>query len=139
MNRIHDSYQSLVPLLLRIPLALVFLFAGWPKIANLAGAAALFGNFGLPGWVGQFAAFLEVVGGVALLLGLGTRLFGLLFAVEMVVAILVVNWGQAWAKGPFDYTAIRLQIMAIFASLALVLTGGGSLSVDRLLLGKRKG
>ncbi|MBY6275878.1 DoxX family protein [Symbiobacterium thermophilum] len=137
MQRLEGPGVAFVPLLLRIPLAAVFLFAGWPKLTNLAGAAALFGNFGLPGWLGQFAAVLEVVGGLLLLLGLGTRVMGLLFLIEMVVATALVNWGQAWAGGTFDYTAVRMQITAMFACLALVLTGGGAASLDALWLRRR--
>lgn len=81
-----------------------------------------FANFGIPfpelnhGFVGG----LEFVGGLALVLGLLTRLFGFLLAGNMLVAMLTA--GDIAAEFP------------LFAcSLLLVVLGGGIASIDQIL------
>ena len=72
----------------RIVMGLIFVTAGWSKIANGFGAvAANFGKMGMPapGITGPFIALLELIGGALLLAGIAGRWLGLLFAVEFVV------------------------------------------------------
>ncbi len=83
-----------------------------------------------PGVMGPFVALLEFFGGIALLVGFLTRLFALGFAIDMLVAILLVL-----LKSGFSH--YELEFLLLGSSLALVLTGAGEFSVDALL-GRRK-
>ncbi|MFC6726083.1 DoxX family protein, partial [Halobium palmae] len=80
------------------------------------------------------AALVELVGGLLLPLGLVTRLAALLAASEMAVATLAVHLGNGFlvSEGGFEFTLVLALI-----ALSLVLTGPGSPSVDRDLLGGR--
>lgn len=90
------------PLLLRLYLAPVLIQAGWTKFAAFEDTAAWFGNpdWGLglpfPALLTFLAAGAELVGGLALVVGLATRWFAIPLIVTMLVAIFAVHWDNGW-------------------------------------------
>lgn len=90
------------PLLLRLYLAPVMLQAGWTKFAAFEDTAAWMGNpdwgLGLPFPVvlTALAAGTELIGGVALLIGLAVRWLAIPLIVTMLVAIFAVHWPNGW-------------------------------------------
>jgi len=103
-----------------------------------------FGGYGLEGtgqWMasigiepGYLMALLsgsgEFFGGLAILLGLLTRPAAAVLAFIMLVAILTVHIGNGLfaSNNGYEYALALLTIAA-----SLVITGGGKLSLDRLL------
>src|SRR5260370_32544348 len=85
----------------RVVMGLILLNAGWGKVASgLPTVASNFAKLGMPtpGVTGPFIALLELVGGALLLVGLGGRWVGQLFAIEFVLATFVVKLPNAgWA------------------------------------------
>src|SRR5271168_5235733 len=66
---------------------------GWGKLHNLAHVTEFFGSLGLPapGATATFVATFEFVGGILLFIGLGSRLIGLMLAVDMIVAYITAD------------------------------------------------
>ncbi|HZF03279.1 MAG TPA: DoxX family protein [Patescibacteria group bacterium] len=118
----------------RVVMGLILLTAGWGKItAGFATVAANFAKMGMPvpGVTGPFIALLELVGGALLLVGLGGRWLGLLFALEFVVATFVVKLPSAgWAGA-------RLDVMLLAGGVLLFLAGSGRVSIDEVWLEPR--
>src|ERR1700722_4151365 len=83
--------RSLGLLLIRLATGLVFFMHGWMKVNNLPGTEGMFVGFGLTSGTGIFIAWLEVIGGIALILGVLTRVFGVIFGIEMLVAIFLTG------------------------------------------------
>ncbi len=84
---------------------------------------------------GQAIPYLELVLGVLLIAGLLTRLAGLLtfgMLVSFTIALMM-------AKGPSGGGPVYFHVNVVLCAVALglVLTGGGGLSVDRVLLRDR--
>ena len=79
----------------------------------------MFVGFGLPAATGAFIAWLEVLGGLALVLGIFTRVFGLIFGVQMVVAFFLTG-GLATGYKPHE-----LEIMLMLLSFGVTLVGSG--------------
>jgi len=137
-----STYHPLVPLLLRLGVGLTFFFAGLGKvIGGVDGVAGFFGSLGipLPGLMAPFITYLELLGGLALILGVLTRWFGLLFIGDMLVAILLA---KVPAAGQAEHLAaafgeIRVELLLLVASACLAIIGAGRLSVDAALLGDR--
>src|SRR5687767_3150851 len=79
-------------LILRVTLGALFFIHGLVKfqggIENIVG---WFESIGLPGFMAYGVALVELIGGIALIIGLGTRLFSALFALLMVGATLKVK------------------------------------------------
>ncbi len=94
--------DGLAPLLLRLILAPVMIAAGWHKFHNFEDMVSWFGNadwgLGLPAPVLMvfLAAFSELVGGLALLIGLAVRWFAIPLMVSMLVAAASVHWQHGW-------------------------------------------
>src|ERR1700682_3350049 len=81
---------------LRIVVGLVFLMHGGQKlfIFGLAGTADIMGKLGLPLPLicAAIVIALELLGGLAILLGFFTRLAGAVLAFGVVVALIVARW-----------------------------------------------
>jgi putative oxidoreductase len=118
----------------RVVMGLVFIAAGWNKVAVGFGTVATnFGKMGMPapGLTGPFIALLELIGG-ALLVGLAGRWLGLLFAIEFVVAAFVVKLPSVgWAGA-------RLDLMLLAGGVLLLFAGSGRLSIDDVWLERRR-
>ncbi|WP_322645583.1 DoxX family protein [Oerskovia flava] len=96
---------------------------------TLSGTGAAFGDMGIPaaGVAGPAVALFELVGGVALLLGLGTRVVAALYAVTMLGALFLVHLSAGFFAGDGGY---ELVLVLAAAAAALALTGPGVWSVD---------
>ena len=75
-------------LILRVVLGITFLIHGIAKFQmGLGNVAGWFESIGILGFLGYVVAFIELLGGIALILGIGTRIFSALIAIVMVGAI----------------------------------------------------
>ncbi|APX89155.1 hypothetical protein BV394_05025 [Brevirhabdus pacifica] len=83
---------------LRITTGVLFLAHGWLKVSvfTIAGTVAFFESLGLPGIFAYLTIFAEIVGGIALILGIGTRIVSL--------ALIPVLLGAVWAHSGFGWT-----------------------------------
>ena len=120
---------------LRVAVATIFIRHGYQKlfVFGFAGVTGAFTHMGvpLPGFTGPFIGFLEFFGGIALLLGLLTRVFAFGLVCDMLVAILLVQLSRG-------FSAFELEFMLLGSSLALAFTGAGRFSVDALIAGRRE-
>lgn len=110
---------SLGLLLVRLVTGYIFIEHGLGKVMNIAMPVGMMMHFGFPGWVGMFIAWLEVLGGAALILGIFTRVLGVAFGIEMLVAVYLTGFMRG--LGAHD-----LEFMLAFNSFALALSGAGS-------------
>ena len=120
----------------RVAMGIIFIVSGWGKMTSGFGTvAASFARMGIPapGVAGPFIAFLELFGGVALLVGLFGRWLGLVFAIEFVVATFYVKFpGLGWNAG-------RVDLMLLAGGILLFLAGPGKAAIDEVWLEKKQG
>jgi uncharacterized membrane protein YphA (DoxX/SURF4 family) len=93
----------LAPLLLRIFLAPVLIYAGYGKITSLDNTALWFEHsLGLPFpyLMAVLAGFTELLGGIAILIGLATRWFAIPLMFTMIVAAGTAHWQNGWHALP---------------------------------------
>ena len=119
--------------LLRVIMGAVFLAHGAQKIFvwGFAGVAGGFAGMGIPlaGVVGPAVALVELLGGLALIFGLLTRLSGLGLAIIMLGATFLAHFAAGFfLPNGYEFT---LTLFAIAATLAL--TGAGAYSLDALI------
>ena len=80
---IKDRLISFSPLPLRIIVGIAFILHGIPKLSGIDKTSGFFGSIGLSPEFTLPIALLEVIGGIALLLGIATRIASILFIIEM--------------------------------------------------------
>jgi putative oxidoreductase len=126
------------PLLTRLIIGHAFMQTGIGKWQNFHDTVDFFASLGLPAPAvnAAFIATLEVVGGTALILGLGTNLFAALLSSTMAVALLTADRanfiGALTGTGDTALTDI-LPIMFLMPLAWLVAFGAGPLSLDWLI------
>jgi putative oxidoreductase len=126
------------PFLLAIRLYWGWQFAqtGWGKLHNLAKITGFFASLGIPfpAFNAHFVSGLEFFGGLLLILGLASRLTGLLLAGNMFVAYWTADHeallsifsdpGKFYIADPYTF---------LFASLVVLIYGAGIFSVDAFI------
>jgi putative oxidoreductase len=131
------SLNMLVPLVLRIGLAVLFAYSGFIKIVGPNvhwGATWIDPNLVEPlaAPIQVAVAWSELIGGLLLALGLMTRLAALGIALIMGGTIYWYTGVQGFKSG-YDY-----NFAVIVMCVALIISGGGTLAVDRLIRIKRR-
>jgi putative oxidoreductase len=125
---------------LRIVTGVVFLMHGWQKLAmmGIGGFAGFLGQLGIPG--AEVAAVvvtvLELVGGLALILGVGTRWVAIPLAIDMLVALFTVHLAAGFFASEGGY---ELVLLLFAACVALILGGSGAFALENLARGRRGG
>lgn len=131
-------HQQIGLFVLRVILGITMAAHGYQKlfVYGIAGVQGAFAKMGapVPMITGPLVSGLEFFGGIALVIGLLTRLLGLALAVDMLGAILIVH-GSA---GFFMPTGYEFVLMLLAASLCLALAGPGALSVDEVIARRAK-
>lgn len=132
----NASLQQWAILILRIVVGVVFAAHGGQKLFMMGfdGVAGFFGSLGIP--LPMVAAIgvtlVELVGGIALIVGVGTRYVAGLLALDMLVALALVHLpnGIFVSEGGYE-----LVLILAAAALFFALSGPGAWSVDSRLRG----
>ncbi len=126
-------YADVGPLATRVVVGIIFVVHGWMKVSmGVAGTAGFLTGLGIP-FASVFAVLLiigEVVGGVALILGVATRFWAGVGVIISLVALFTVHLSKGFLIGNGGYEFILL-IGAVM--LSLVFMGAGKYSVDAKL------
>jgi putative oxidoreductase len=127
--QILDGLKPLGLLVLRLGVAAIFLATGYDKLFGAPGKwLAWFPEQGFPSYFAYIAGSLELFGSVLLILGLLTRVIGLLLAIQMAIAVWKVSLPHA---GIYNVEGYGLPLMLGVACFALFTVGAGILSLDR--------
>ena len=133
---------TIVPLVLRLALAVVIFphgaqkALGWFGGHGLRGTLGSFGSQGIPLPLGLLAVAAEFLGSLGVAVGLLTRVAAFGIACVMVVAILTVhrrfgffmNWFGTQEGEGFEY-----HLLALGVAIALILGGAGQWSLDAMI------
>lgn len=144
ITKLVESKSGYSTLALRIPIGIIFMAHGAQKLFGW------FGGYGLEGtgqWIasiglgpGMLMAFLagsgEFFGGLAILLGILTRPAAAVLSVTMLVAIFAVHFehGLFMSNGGYEF---GLALLA--ASVSLMMSGAGKLSIDQIISQRLRG
>ncbi|MEU9886875.1 DoxX family protein [Sphaerisporangium sp. NPDC051011] len=132
----EKAYQIAL-LVARVIVGIIFIVHGVEKFTSIDATTAFFqsSHVPLPRVSTLVAAAVELVGGVALVLGLLLPLFGTLLALDMLFAIIFVHASKGFwvSKDGYEYV---LTLLAV--SIALAYSRGGFLAADSLWRRGRK-
>ena len=118
----------------RVLIGWLFLASSWGKLANIAGFTGYLKNLGAPApeitaWIG---ALLELVIGLALVLGIGTRYAALLCVLFLIMATALAHryWEYPAAQVVAQYNNFLKNLAIGGGALLLFVTGPGRFSID---------
>jgi putative oxidoreductase len=124
-------HQDALLLLGRFALAYIFVESAIDHALNLAGFAATFQNFQLPETLGvpvaALAVLVELLGGLALVVGYRVREVAILMIVFLIVTIFIGHrfWEFEGAARRMQVIHIKKNVAIIGGFLALLVVGGG--------------
>lgn len=142
MNSILQTDPSFSLVVLRLGLVITFFAHGTQQVFGWYGGRGLKGTlgnwkekYGIPVPISLIGIFTELFGSFALIFGFLTRPFALGLVIFMAVAIYKAHWehGYFLARRPGEGSGMEYCLALFLMAVALLIAGGGALSVDGLL------
>jgi putative oxidoreductase len=137
MNSSTQSRTETALFVLRVVIGIIMLAHGAQKLFMLGvpGVTQGFAQMGVPAptLTAPFISILELLGGLALIVGLLARLAALGLACDMIGAILFVHL----KNGFFAPMGFEFPLSLLAALIAIAMAGGGALSIDGALARRR--
>ncbi len=144
MGKGNNIMEMIAPLMIRIPLGVIFMAHGSQKLLGLFGGQGLSGTFktfeeklGIPPIFTLLAIIAEFGGGFGVLTGFLTRLSAAGMSAVMLVAIYKIHWINGFflsqAGMPGHGHGIEYNVALLGMSLYLMVAGGGQWCLDRLI------
>lgn len=122
--------NDLGKLVLRLTLGGLLLFHGVHKIlTGIDPIRAMIGSHGLPDYLafGVYAG--EVLAPILIIIGLFSRIGGVLVVINMIVALLLVHMGMLAGLNDQGGYLLETQMLYLFGGLAVALLGAGRIAV----------
>jgi putative oxidoreductase len=125
--------QEIGQLILRLVLGLTFFIHGLVKFqGGISNTVGYFDSLGLVGALAYLVATIELVGGIALILGFATRTISSALAVIMLGAIFVAKFPLGFL-GDGQMAGYELELLLLAMSLYFVFADKPTLSLDQKL------
>ena len=125
--------DALGKLILRLTLGLLLSFHGLSKIMNPArtmeSMSGLLTTAGLPTYLAYGVFIGEVLAPILIVLGIYSRVGGLIVVINMIFAVLLVHTAQLLTLAKTGGWALELQGFYMLTGLALFLLGSGKIAV----------
>ena len=120
--------------ILRVILGFIFFIHGLSKFqGGISNTAGFFDSIGIPGFMAYVVAVIELAGGIAVILGIGTKMVSVLFAFIMLGAIFTAKL-SAGLLGNGQMAGYELDLLLLAASIYFVLAKESPLSLGSKLI-----
>ncbi|MFW5433440.1 DoxX family protein [Paenibacillus apiarius] len=117
--------------IIRLVLGVIFFAHGLQKFqGGIENTSGFFDSVGIPGFMAYVVAAIELVGGICMVLGLGTRIVGGAFFIILLGAVATVTWSTGFIGG------YELDVALMAMSLCMLVSGSSLLSLDRIMFGR---
>ncbi|WP_077212086.1 DoxX family protein [Bacillus dakarensis] len=123
-------------LILRVTLGVLFFIHGLVKFqGGIENTVGWFDSIGIPGFMAYVVALIELVGGIALILGVATRLVSALLAIIMIGAIFTAKLSLG-LLGDGQMAGYELDIAFFVIAVFLAINGSKLYSLGNLIFKK---
>ncbi|NDK92244.1 DoxX family protein [Gordonia desulfuricans] len=135
--------RSIALLVSRVILGIIFISHGVQKLNNgIDATTAFFDSVGVPAptFSAYFATWVELIGGILLILGVALPLVATLLIIDMIGAIATVHWDAGFWNSDGGYE-FPLALIAGLVAVGFVTAGGFAVDghIARLRGGSRVG
>lgn len=128
-----ENKYEVSTLILRIVLGISFFIHGISKFqGGIENTAGWFGSIGLPGFLAYAVAIIEVAGGIALVLGLFTRIVSIIFVLLMVGAVVKVKLAAGFL-GNGQMAGYELDLAFLAMAVSIAITGSKAYALDSFI------
>lgn len=131
-----SRFGGVSPLVIRLVVGVVMAAHGYQKLtggpANFGGMLAQLG-VPAPTLMAYVVTFVELVGGILLIVGLLSRWAGLLLTINLAVAVLMAKTNVGLIAPQGGGAGAELDLALIAGFVAILLSGPGKLSLDYVL------
>jgi putative oxidoreductase len=136
-GRISAQWQDFLILVARVMIGLIYVLSGWGKVSGLDSFILSLERRNVPAAtvLGYVGAATEFFGGVAIMLGLGTRYAALAIFIFTIMATIIGHRYWEAADPAFrrtQQTQLLKNVTMMGGLILLFITGGGRFSLDRL-------
>lgn len=123
------SNSSVAILVGRVLLSVLFILSGFAKLTAISGTAGWFGSIGLPlpTVTAVVVGLVELLGGLAILVGFKTRIAAILLAVFTLAATAIAHLDFA---DQMQVLMLQKNLGLVGGFLMLAAVGAGSISID---------
>jgi putative oxidoreductase len=123
------SNSSVAILVGRVLLSILFILSGFAKLTAISGTAGWFGSIGLPlpTVTAVVVGLVELLGGLAILVGFKTRIAAILLAVFTLAATAIAHLDFA---DQMQVLMLQKNLGLVGGFLLLAAVGAGSISID---------
>ena len=121
------QYNDIGLLILRLTVAVIFIYHALPKLKNAKGMAQM---MGMPAGMILMLGGMEAVASLGLVFGVYSQLSALILAIIMLGAIgmKIMKWRVPFAA--MDKTGWEFDLILLAASIAILLNGGGLIGIQ---------
>lgn len=124
--------------ILRVMVGLTFFLHGLSKFqGGILNTVGYFDSIGIPGFLAYVIAVIELAGGIALIIGLGTRIITTLFAFIMLGVIFTAKLSLGFF-GNGQMVGYELDLLFLAASIYFVFAEGSKISFDQMFFQKKE-
>ncbi|MFA6463852.1 MAG: DoxX family protein [Candidatus Paceibacterota bacterium] len=114
MSKCHHGKKTAI-LFFRVIVGIVFLSHGYQKLSNMDQTVQFFNMLHFGSFLAHLVAWIETLGGVALILGIFIPVFAPLLAIVMVVAILSLKRNEisfnGFGKAEFEFVLLGSTLL----------------------------
>lgn len=124
-----SSNASVAILVGRVLLSILFILSGFAKLTAISGTAGWFASIGLPfpTLTTVVVGLVELLGGIAILVGFKTRIAAILLAVFTLAATVIAHLDFA---DQMQLLMLQKNLGLVGGFLLLAAVGAGSISID---------
>lgn len=133
MEKKKMNNNNVGTVILRVILGLTFFIHGLSKFqGGIENVVGYFESLGIFGFAAYIVAFIELIGGIMMILGIGTRIISVLFAFTMLGAIFTAKLpGGFLGNGQTAGYELDLALLAI--SIFLAITNNSPFSLGNII------
>ncbi|KRG12161.1 oxidoreductase [Virgibacillus soli] len=125
--------QEIGKVILRVVFGLTFFIHGLSKFQDgISNTVGYFDSLGIPGFLAYVVATIELIGGIALIFGIGTRIISWLFALIMIGAIFTAKLSLGFL-GNGQMAGYELDLLLLAISFFFIFADKSVLSLDQKL------
>lgn len=115
------DYRSVALLVARLIIGGIFISAGWEKVSDISSTIGFFGQMGIPAFLAYAVAYLELIGGIMIVLGFFTCLAAGVLGVIMIFAV--------WFTRSMGFQGFGMPLATLGGLVALFGVCGGKYSL----------